>query len=246
MHKQILIVLLFLGFNLQAKETITFRSSDGLLVTADLYITNPIDSPFIILCHQANWSRGEYLEIAPKLNAIGYNCMAIDQRSGGAVNGVVNETKKRAKAKGLGLGFADAEIDIVSAINYVKQNYSETSKTILWGSCSYSASLSLRLAGERQDLDAVLAFAPGEYFKRSGKPSNYIEVSAQKINIPVFITSKKTEKPNWWAIYEVIPFKQKQYFLPQKSGQHGSRALWEKFEEHQDYWKAVKTFLKTV
>ena len=34
---------------------------------ADLYIAHDASAPFILLFHQAGWSRGEYLEIAPKL-----------------------------------------------------------------------------------------------------------------------------------------------------------------------------------
>ena len=70
------------------KDTIRFPSEDGLMVTADLYIEkNEKDAPFIILYHQAGWSRGEYAQIAPRLNALGFNCLAVDLRSGGKVNG---------------------------------------------------------------------------------------------------------------------------------------------------------------
>ena len=228
-----------------AKETIQFKTTDGIEMTADLYLTASLENPFIILCHQAGWSRGEYLEIAPKLNQLGYNCLAIDQRSGGSVNDVANETHKQAKAKKLGTNYVDAEADILSAIDYVKQTYPKASKLILWGS-SYSSALVLRITGKRQDIDGVLAFSPGEYFARFNKPLDYIQRSAKHIKVPAFITSKRTEKNNWWNIYQSMTSKSKTYFLPKKSGQHGSRALWEKFEEHEDYWKAVKSFLKTI
>jgi hypothetical protein len=32
-------------------------------------------------------------------------------------------------------------------------------------------------------------------------------------------------------------------FLPNSTGNHGSRALWEKFDDHDAYWKSVKEFL---
>lgn len=78
------------------KETISFPSKDGLEITADVYFTGDKSKPWILLCHQARWSRGEYNEIAPKLNALGFNCLATDQRSGKEVNGVTNETAARA------------------------------------------------------------------------------------------------------------------------------------------------------
>ena len=37
---------------------------------------------FIVMFHQAGWSRGEYREIAPKLVAKGYRVLAVDQRAG--------------------------------------------------------------------------------------------------------------------------------------------------------------------
>lgn len=240
-----IILPLFISFTVKGKELVKFSTADSIQMTADLYLTESLENPFIILCHQAGWSRGEYLEIAPKLNILGYNCMAIDQRSGGSVNGIINETHKLAKLKKLGVNYADAEVDILSAINYVKLNYSKASKLILWGS-SYSSALVLKITGERSDIDGVLAFSPGEYFGRFGKPNDYIQQNAKHIKVPAFITSKKSEKESWWTIYQSILSKNKKYFLPNKSGQHGSRALWEKFEEHNDYWTAVKSFLKTI
>jgi hypothetical protein len=48
---------------------ITFPSGDGVTCTADLYRVHPDPAtPFIVLFHQAGYSRGEYREIAPRLN----------------------------------------------------------------------------------------------------------------------------------------------------------------------------------
>lgn len=239
-----IITLLFV-LQLSAQEKITFKSADGLVITADLYMTNSANSPFIILFHQAGWSRGEYKEIAPKLNKLGYNCLAVDQRSGGEINGVINETHQQAKKQKLGTTYVNAEIDMISAIKYVKKKYTTAKKLIIWGS-SYSSALILKISGDRNDIDAALSFAPGEYFENLGKPANYITQSAKNITIPVFITSAKSEKKNWWSIYEVIPSIGKDYFIPETDGQHGSRALWEKFPEHKNYWKAVTAFLNRL
>ena len=66
-----------------SSETVTFPSEDGLLITADIHAPyGNGEAPIIVLFHQAGWSRGEYAEIAPWLNTLGYNCMAVDQRSG--------------------------------------------------------------------------------------------------------------------------------------------------------------------
>jgi len=226
-------------------QTIEFKSEDGLQVTADLYLTADKNAPFIILFHQAGWSRGEYLEIAPRLNDMGYNCMAVDQRSGKEVNGVVNETAKRAVEQALSNNYPDALPDMYAAIKYVKNNY-KSNKLIIWGS-SYSSALVLKITGDKTDLvDAVLAFAPGEYFTNFGKADDWIQQSAKTIKVPAFITSAKKEHVYWKNIFEVIPCSKKQSFLPETKGNHGSRALWKQFDDHTDYWKAVITFLESI
>lgn len=224
-------------------ETITFESADGLQITADLYWKHDDKAkPFIVLCHQARWSRGEYREIAPQLNALGFNCLAIDQRSGGAVNDVENETMKQATAAGKSTEYVDAEQDMIAALKFVHKEYA-TGKVLLWGS-SYSSALSLRIAGTQPDLvDGVLAFAPGEYFARAGKSKTWITESAKQIADPVFITSAKDEFANWKSIFAAIPGEAKTKFVPQTKGNHGSRALWAEFNDSQAYWAAVKGFL---
>ena len=227
-----------------AFETLQFPSSDGLEITADYYqAASDPQTPLILLCHQARWSRGEYRQIAPKLNAMGFNCLAIDQRSGDQVNGVPNETAKRAKSAKQKNSFVDAEPDILAAIAYARENYAK-GKLILWGS-SYSSALSLRIAGENPKLvDGVTAFAPGEYFGRFGKPNDWISQSARKIQAPAFITSAKNEGPLWKSIYSAIPGKEKSMFLPTTAGNHGSRALWNEFTDSKNYWTAVSKFLQ--
>lgn len=224
--------------------TIEFNSEDGLPITADLYLLGvPEGAPVIVLCHQAGWSRGEYREIGPKLNELGFRCIAIDQRSGGKVNDVINQTNDRAKSEEKGTNFTDAEQDMIAALNFAGQLQPQ-GKVILWGS-SYSSALALRLAGEQPDLmDGVLAFAPGEYFGRFGKPKDWITTSAKKIEVPTFITSAKNEYPRWEEIFNAIPGDKKAKFVPETEGNHGSRALWEKFDDHEDYWKQVTKFLE--
>lgn len=225
-------------------EAVRIKSLDQLEIAADLYMPHADKkTPFIVLCHQAGWSRGEYREIAPRLNKLGFNCIAIDQRSGREVNKVPNETTKRAVTAGKKTGFVDAEQDMIATLQHVRNEYA-SGKVILWGS-SYSSALALRIAGEKPKLvDGVLAFAPGEYFKRFGKPADWITASAKKIKCPAFITSAKNEQPNWKAIYAAIPTKSKAMFLPTTKGNHGSRALWKQMSDSKSYWDAVEPFLK--
>ncbi len=249
-HKNIgifFIALLWLGntaFAVSGK-TIHFSSADGLVLTADLYVTHPPQTPFILLFHQAGWSRGEYLETAPKLNALGFNCLALDQRSGGEVNGIVNQSHAAALKAGKGTTYLDAIQDMQAAIGYVKTNFPKA-RIILWGS-SYSAALVLRLAGTiKPEPAAVLSFSPGEYFKKLGQSGHFVRDGAQHIQCPVFIASARSEVPAWDAIWKSIPSGQKVRFIPKTAGHHGSRALWKKFTDSKALWKAVKAFLTTL
>lgn len=239
-----MIIVLFPGLLFASNvETITFPSKDGLKVTADVYMAHSKEAPFIVLFHQARWSRGEYKEIAPKLNTMGFNCMAVDQRSGGEVNGIVNETFKEAEKAGKGTTYLDALQDMKAAIEYARANCAN-GKLLIWGS-SYSAALVLKIAGDNpKAVDGVLAFSPGEYFEKLGKGKTFITQSARSITIPVFITSAKNEKDMWFPIYKVVPSKDKVYFLPKAEGEHGSKALWESKKAHKEYWDSLTQFLK--
>lgn len=222
-------------------ETITFKANDGLNITADLYMVHEATAPFIVLYHQAGYSRGEYRSIAPVLNNMGYNCMAIDQRSGKEVNGVKNLTHQEATEKGLPTEYLDAIPDMEAAYLYVKYSI-KPDKIILWGS-SYSSSILFYMGSEHhKNLNGILCFAPGNYFKINNKE---LKTFAAKITSPVFITSAKNEHANWKGIYGAIK-SDKSYFLPQSEGKHGSKALWTNNPNHQEYWTAVKQFLKTI
>ncbi len=226
-------------------ETIQFPAADGLLVTADLYLWHEQDAPFIVLFHQAGWSRGEYKEIAPKLGELGFNCMAVDLRAGKEVGDVVNETHALAVSKKLGTEFLDALPDMRAALGLVKTRF-PAAKRIAWGS-SFSSALTLVLAGEEPDLvDAALAFSPAEYFMKFGKSKSFVQDAASKIKVPVFITATKKEHKAWKAIYEAIPSESKQGFVPETAGNHGSRALWDKKSDSEQYWDAVREFLKAL
>lgn len=222
-------------------ETVQFKASDGLDVTADLYMTQEASAPFIILYHQAGYSRGEYRDIAPRLNEMGFNCMAIDQRSGDKINGVDNATHQKAVSKGLATEYLDAIPDLEAAYLYVKHGI-KPEKIILWGS-SYSAAISIFMGStHHKNISGILAFAPGEYFKINGKE---IAHWATKVTCPVFITSAKSEHGNWKNIYTNLA-RDKSYFLPESEGKHGSKALWENNPNHREYWSAVQNFLNKI
>ena len=226
----------------QRFKEVDFPTTGGIEARADLYSPRKKATALIILFHQAGWSRGEYREIAPKLVKQGYQVMAVDQRSGKAVNGVPNHTHRRAKRRKMATGYHDAYADLEAALRYATKVL-KPQDIIVWGS-SYSASLVFRLAAEHPDeVDAVLAFSPGEYFRKGHGPV-YIQSFARRVQDPVFITSSKSERDSTKPIFDAVPVEQKILFTPASLGRHGSRALWEKWNDSDVYWTAVNGFLE--
>ena len=154
-----------------AIDTVTFPSLDGLQVTADLYRGAGPEAPTVLLFHQSQSSRGEFLEIAPRLQALGYNALAVDLRWGGARSGVTNETAVRHGTPDLIPRIESGEErpwptidasydDMVGALRWLDaEGY--TGRRMALGS-SFSAMLVYRLGAE-EDLAGVLAFSPAEY-----------------------------------------------------------------------------------
>jgi dienelactone hydrolase len=222
-----------------AQQIVTFPSSDGLSITADLYLQDK-SYPFIILYHQADFSRGEYNETAPKLLKLGYNCLAVDLRSGKEVNFVQNLTAANAREKKLPTGYLDAEKDMIAAINYVKQYSKE--KVVLFGS-SYSASLALKIAKNDLSVKSVVAFSPGEYFESKLILKNEVA----KLNIPIFVGSTTSEHPFIKDMLSGISENLITWYVPQKGqGIHGSRALWQSTPGSDECWFSLLMFFKNL
>lgn len=219
-------------------KTVQFPSDDKLSVTADLYFIDD-SSPVMILCHQAGYSRGEYIETAKTFNQLGYNCIAIDQRSGKEVNDVINKTAHLAAEKNLKQDYLSAEQDIIAAVNYASKKF----KNIILVGSSYSASLVLKIAAENKKISAVIAFSPGEYF---GDQLN-LKQSIYSLDIPCFISSSQKEFSGIKTLTSDLKSKDKLHlFLPKEAGKHGSKALWSSYEHTEEYWCALKNFLKSL
>ena len=231
------IISFFSSFSQSDKNTntVTFYAKDSVLVTADTYFINEIP-PTILLCHQAGFSRGEYIETAKKLNKLGFSCMAIDQRSGKAVNGVINQTAINADSKLMNVGYAGAKQDLEAAIDYLYE-LNGNQPIILVGS-SYSASLALWLGSENNKIKAVAAFSPGEYLKNMS-----LADTIKRIKIPTFITSSQREIRPVEKLIRFVKPKYITHFKPDVEGIHGSRAIWNSTKGHETYWKAFKKFL---
>ena len=222
-------------------ETSTSFNRNGLRVTVDFYeSTVHPNPPIIVLYHQAGWSRGEYREIAPRLNSLGFHALAVDQRSGGRVNGVENETAKAAREANLGTAFTDAIPDLQYALLIAQ---SKTSGPIIaWGS-SYSSALALKVVAEESvstPIAAVMAFSPAEYFP----DRELIQKAVGNLQVPTFITSSRSEAANYADIVAAIPESTPTtIFRPTTAGTHGSSALWSSKADSEAYWTEVERFL---
>lgn len=218
-----------------SNKKIHFKSKDGLFVTADLYTA---DKPkgFILLCHRSHFNRGEYTKTAPRLNTLGFSCMAIDQRSGMNVLGVKNETSSLAKQKGLPTGYLDAKQDIEAVIDYVYE-LNHKKPIILVGS-SYSASLALLIGCTNDKVKAVAAFSPGEYLKGVN-----LAESIKPLAKPIFITSGKKEVEEASKVVRFVHSAYITQFKPKVDGTHGARVLWEETADNESYWESFQHFL---
>jgi len=233
-----MIVVLMTPVQLSAQRKVTFLASDKLEVTADFYLYDS-GAPYIILLHQANSSRGEYREIAPKLLRLGFNCLAVDLRSGKECNFVQNETAALAQKSHLPATFLDCEKDILAAMEYVGKTANKN-RYILLGS-SFSASLAMKVANQNKRVMAVIAFSPGEYF-------NPVTTKdwLKDFDRLLFVSSTKREQPFVTELVKDIPAQLLTTFYPSGDGVHGASALWNDHPQSGDIWMSLMMFVAKV
>lgn len=225
--------------NANAQKTITFLSKDEIMVTADVYEVSA-DYPYMVCFHQAESSRGEFKEIAPRLNKLGYNCVVVDLRSGKEFNYIVNQTAELAKQKQHSIGYLDAIPDMQAAIEWAC--HKSRKPVVIFGS-SYTASLSLLLATTNPQVSAVIAFSPGEYF---GKP-HFIEDSIASLKIPIFVASTSDEYPYMEKLFSKVEKSYVTFFSPSKQrGKHGASALNNDNPSKDEYWFALLLFINQI
>ncbi|MCB9222947.1 MAG: hypothetical protein R2780_13720 [Crocinitomicaceae bacterium] len=218
-------------------KSVTFASADGLEITGNLYEIDK-ESPIIVLCHQAGYNKFEYEGTAQRLNELGFNCLAIDQRSGGPIGIYQNETANRAIEKNIAIDYLSARPDIAAAVEYAYNEFDQ--QVILWGS-SYSSTLALWEGLRNDKVKAVVAFSPGDYFPEIGSLTDslanfqkpfFITCSDQEIDV----TAKMLSKTNLTDEHV--------FYKPIGIGYHGSRALWPGQYNGEQYWTAIKSYLE--
>ncbi|MBI5362591.1 MAG: hypothetical protein HZA53_05380 [Planctomycetes bacterium] len=202
---------------------------DGVTMTADWYPAEKARAGrapevVIVACHMARASRAEYRAIAPKFGALGWDVLAIDQRSGEKFGDVVNETAKSATtALGGTQGFQAAYGDLAFAVQWARE-LAPGAKVVLLGS-SYSASLAVRYATSVDGkADLVLAFSPSECLN-----DWTVANDAKSVRVPVFVTcgDGEREKKNAEPIAEALPASFRRTFWPAAGvkAKHGAQSL---------------------
>jgi pimeloyl-ACP methyl ester carboxylesterase len=232
------LVLALLPHSVHAQDPLALTTADDVMIYGDHYHAEGDAKATILAFHQAKSNRGEYDTIIPRLTKAGFDVVVIDQRSGGTAFGRENATARRLEDPA---DYLEALPDLETALGYAR--FVNAGKPIIaWGS-SYSASLVFLLAAKHpQEISAVLAFSPGEYFP----DKKLVAAAASKVTVPVFVTSSPDagEVSQAKAILAAAPAKTKVQFVPQ-AGVHGSSILNAKADPDgaAAAWSAVDAFL---
>lgn len=184
-----LVMLSLAGVAAAESEEVSFKAADGIRLYGDVYASPRGDrEPVILLFHQAGSdARGEYTDIASRLQENGYNVLAIDQRSGGERFGGKNRTVAGLEDKEI--GYCEAYPDLVAALAFARE-HGFYGRLAVWGS-SYSAGLVFKLAAENgQQIHAVLGFSPASGGPMADcSPADYLT----EVNVPVLALRPKRE-----------------------------------------------------
>jgi dienelactone hydrolase len=226
------------GYPVQA---VTLSAADGVKVFGDFYgVVQDKPRPLILLFHQAGSNAGEYAPIAPRLQSLGYNALAIDQRSGDARWDRPNRT---VDAFGKSTSYLEAYPDLEAALAWAEQE--GYPRVMVWGS-SYTAALVFKLASEHAGkIHAVLAFSPGEYIEGE---DGIVAKWAGAVSAPMFVTSASGDEVEAARqILSASPATIKRQHEPER-GVHGSSTLREDTNAGgaADNWNAVESFLRDV
>lgn len=152
----------------------------------------------VLLFHQAGSNRMEYEPVLGAIHVANFDTLTVDQRSGGDDWDFENATVKKL---GESTEYSEAYPDLEAALTWAQR---KRYKTIIVVGSSYSASLGIVLASKHgNDIDAVAAYSPGEYFA----DKNWIKTAVSNLAVPLYITGSDTEQDR---INEVLQWKKDQ------------------------------------
>jgi pimeloyl-ACP methyl ester carboxylesterase len=130
--------------------------------------------------------------------------------------------------------------DIDASIRYIRKF--NIKPVVLFGS-SYSASLSLIVAAHNEDVAAVIAFSPGEYFR----PEIIVKDAVTGLKQPVFISATSQEISFVKQMITGIPPENIYFYTPSDgSGEHGAKMLWSSCKSSGECWLELMLFFKKI
>ncbi len=220
------LILLCLPVVALAGEPLTLHAADGVTVYGTLSQAQPHSRSIALLFHQAHANRHEYDSVVPALQKLGFDTLAIDQRSGGNLFGGHNETVAEL---GASVDYLAALPDLEAALAWARAQHYE--RIVAVGS-SYSSSLVIMLAAKHpQGLSAIASFSPGEYFN----DKNLIKRAASKVALPFYITTGPEEAGRVAEVLRDAHGANIVHYQP-KVGVHGASTLVEARDP--DGWQA--------
>ena len=170
-----------------AREPLTLHAADKVTVYGTLSKARAENDKVLLLFHQAHASRHEYDALIARFNQLGYDTLAIDQRSGGDLFGGHNQT---VQTLGKSADYLDAAPDLDAALAWARGRHYGT---IVAVGSSYSSALVILLAARHPaGLTAIASFSPGEYFD----DKDLIKNAAAKVTVPFYITTDPDEADN--------------------------------------------------
>ncbi|MBX3119920.1 MAG: alpha/beta hydrolase [Fimbriimonadaceae bacterium] len=238
----LLLTLFVCTLSVAQTKDVTLTAADGKKVFGKYYKATGKVKGAVLMFHQARSNMEEYSNIAPRVAKLGYDCMTIDQRSGGEMWGVKNKTAAQYPAS---QNFLQAYADLEAAFNWAKTN--KYKKIVAWGS-SYSSSLALKLGAEHSEVSAVLAFSPGEYFGQKGLVGGWNSKMKARA---LFAFTKDEAIKGGIDLYDTagnFPNRKYDVMAVHKDGLHGSSTLRKdkNTKSLEYYWTMVEEFLKNL
>ena len=85
----------------------------------------------------------------------------------------------------------------------------------------------------------MIVFSPGEYFQ----DKDFTRNSINGLDKPLFATSSREESDKVTDLLRDVNSRIKVQYVPKTAGDHGSKVLWSKSSDNQDYWAALMSFL---
>ncbi|HEU4669325.1 MAG TPA: alpha/beta hydrolase [Dyella sp.] len=210
-----LLPILMLSGRAIATEAVTLHCTDNVEVHGTLSPARADNDKVLLLFHQAHANRHEYDPLIARFNQLGYDTLAIDQRSGGDLFGGHNRT---VQARGRSADYLDALPDLDAALAWARGRHYGT---IVAVGSSYSSALVIVLAARHPaGLSAIASFSPGEYFD----DKNLIKRAAAKVSVPFYITTDPAEAGNVAEVLRDAHGSNIVHYRP-RAGVHGASTL---------------------